>query len=104
MNAVALTVLIVAMTFAVLGLAAVFGITSWVAAAVLTAKVASAEQICDRELWHHSHLYHESHKGIPKGLKRVPGETQIRRFEQGKGSTFSFTLPLSSVQLNSSAP
>jgi len=33
------------------------------------------------DVWHHSHLYHESHKGIPKGLKLVPGETQIRRFE-----------------------
>lgn len=31
--------------------------------------------------WHHSHLYHESHRGIPKGLKLVPGETQVRRFE-----------------------
>ncbi len=31
--------------------------------------------------WHHSHLYHESHKGIPKGLKLVPGETEIRSFE-----------------------
>ncbi|MBC8039938.1 MAG: antibiotic biosynthesis monooxygenase [Opitutaceae bacterium] len=33
------------------------------------------------DLWHHSHLYHDSHKGIPKGLKLVPGETRIRRFE-----------------------
>ena len=33
------------------------------------------------EVWHHSHLYHEAHKGIPKGLKLVPGETRIRRFE-----------------------
>jgi heme-degrading monooxygenase HmoA len=31
--------------------------------------------------WHHSHLYHASHKGIPEGLKLVPGETQIRVFE-----------------------
>lgn len=31
--------------------------------------------------WHHSHLYRESHKGIPKGLKLVPGRTQLRRFE-----------------------
>jgi heme-degrading monooxygenase HmoA len=31
--------------------------------------------------WHHSHLYHASHKGIPGGLKLVPGETQIRGFE-----------------------
>lgn len=33
------------------------------------------------KLWHHSHLYHESHQGIPKGLKLVPGEQQIRHFE-----------------------
>jgi heme oxygenase (mycobilin-producing) len=32
-------------------------------------------------LWHHSHLYQQSHKGIPKGLKLVPGETEIRHFE-----------------------
>jgi heme-degrading monooxygenase HmoA len=32
-------------------------------------------------LWHHSHLYHQSHKGIPKGLKLVPGEQEIRCFE-----------------------
>lgn len=31
--------------------------------------------------WHHSHLYHASHAGIPKGLKLVPGETEIRGFE-----------------------
>jgi heme-degrading monooxygenase HmoA len=31
--------------------------------------------------WHHSHLYRGSHAGIPKGLKLVPTETQIRRFE-----------------------
>nr|MDQ3418841.1 antibiotic biosynthesis monooxygenase [Acidobacteriota bacterium] len=31
--------------------------------------------------WHHSHLYHESHRGIPKGLKLVPGETEVRTFE-----------------------
>jgi heme-degrading monooxygenase HmoA len=33
------------------------------------------------ELWHHSHMYHDSHRGIPKGLKLVPGETQISHFE-----------------------
>ena len=33
------------------------------------------------EVWHHSHLYHEAHKDIPKGLKLVPGETRIRHFE-----------------------
>ena len=32
-------------------------------------------------LWHHSHLYRESHKGIPKDLKLIPGETEIRHFE-----------------------
>ena len=31
--------------------------------------------------WHRSHLYHESHRGIPKGLKLVPGETKITHFE-----------------------
>lgn len=33
------------------------------------------------KVWHHSHLYHQSHKGIPKGLKLVPGEQEIRHFE-----------------------
>lgn len=33
------------------------------------------------KLWHHSHLYHQSHRGIPKGLKLVPGEQEIRHFE-----------------------
>ena len=31
--------------------------------------------------WHHSHLYHESHRGIPKGMKLVTGETSISHFE-----------------------
>jgi heme-degrading monooxygenase HmoA len=31
--------------------------------------------------WHHSHAYHDSHKGIPKGLKLVPGSTEITLFE-----------------------
>jgi heme oxygenase (mycobilin-producing) len=31
--------------------------------------------------WHRSHLYRDSHKGIPKGLKLVPGETEIKHFE-----------------------
>lgn len=30
--------------------------------------------------WHASHAYHESHAGIPKGLKLVPGSTSIRSF------------------------
>jgi heme-degrading monooxygenase HmoA len=33
-------------------------------------------------VWHHSHLYHEAHKGIPKGLKLVSGEQKITLFEQ----------------------
>jgi len=33
------------------------------------------------KLWHHSHLYHQSHEGIPKGLKLIPGEQEIRHFE-----------------------
>ena len=32
--------------------------------------------------WHHSHAYHDSHKGIPKGLKLVPGSTEITLFER----------------------
>jgi heme-degrading monooxygenase HmoA len=32
-------------------------------------------------LWHRSHLYQESHKGIPKDLKLVPGQTEMRHFE-----------------------
>lgn len=31
--------------------------------------------------WHRSHTYHESHRGIPKGLKLLPGETKISHFE-----------------------
>lgn len=31
--------------------------------------------------WHHSHLYHESHGRIPKGLKLVPRSAQLRYFE-----------------------
>jgi heme oxygenase (mycobilin-producing) len=33
------------------------------------------------KLWHRSHLYQDSHQGIPKGLKLVPGETEMRHFE-----------------------
>lgn len=32
------------------------------------------------QVWHKSHLYHDSHKGIPKGLKLVPRSAQIRFF------------------------
>ena len=31
--------------------------------------------------WHHSHLYRESHRGIPKGLKLVPKSAELRFFE-----------------------
>ena len=31
--------------------------------------------------WHRSHLYHESHKGIPKGLKLVPKSAELKFFE-----------------------
>jgi heme-degrading monooxygenase HmoA len=31
--------------------------------------------------WHHSPLYHDSHKGIPKGLKLVPRSVRLRFFE-----------------------
>jgi len=31
--------------------------------------------------WHGGHLYHESHKGIPKGLKLVPKSARLRFFE-----------------------
>jgi len=30
--------------------------------------------------WHTSHAYHESHAGIPKGLKLVPGSVALRVF------------------------
>ncbi|HEX2223121.1 MAG TPA: antibiotic biosynthesis monooxygenase [Thermoanaerobaculia bacterium] len=31
--------------------------------------------------WHHSHLYRDSHAGIPKGLRLDPKATRIRYFE-----------------------
>lgn len=31
--------------------------------------------------WHKSHMYRDSHKGIPKGLKLVPTATEIRFFD-----------------------
>lgn len=37
------------------------------------------------DAWHHSHTYRESHRGIPKGLKLVPGSTEISRLEQVAG-------------------
>ena len=33
------------------------------------------------DTWHRSHEYHESHKGIPKGLKLVRKSAEIRFFE-----------------------
>ncbi|MCA1564412.1 MAG: antibiotic biosynthesis monooxygenase [Acidobacteria bacterium] len=33
------------------------------------------------KVWHHSHLYHDSHKGIPRGLKLVPKSVRLRFFE-----------------------
>lgn len=30
--------------------------------------------------WHHSHLYRESHAGIPHGLKLVPESTELLTF------------------------
>ena len=33
-------------------------------------------------VWHRSHAYHDSHAGIPKGLKLVPKSAAIRFFEQ----------------------
>lgn len=31
-------------------------------------------------VWHHSHLYRESHAGIPKGLKLDAAATELRGF------------------------
>jgi heme oxygenase (mycobilin-producing) len=31
--------------------------------------------------WHRSHMYHESHRGIPKGLKLIPKSTNLRCFD-----------------------
>lgn len=31
--------------------------------------------------WHRSHAYHDSHAGMPKGLKLDPGRTRIRHFD-----------------------
>lgn len=35
----------------------------------------------DFEEWHKSHLYRESHSGIPKGLKLVPKSANLTFFE-----------------------
>ena len=39
------------------------------------------ETVAAFESWHHSHAFHDSHEGIPKGLKLVPKSTEIRVFE-----------------------
>ncbi len=31
--------------------------------------------------WHTGHLYHDSHKGIPKGLKLVRGSASVKLFD-----------------------
>ncbi len=31
--------------------------------------------------WHKSHMYRDSHRGIPKGLKLIPGDTELRHFD-----------------------
>jgi heme-degrading monooxygenase HmoA len=36
--------------------------------------------IASFRIWHKSHAYHESHAGIPKGLKLVPGSVKLRIF------------------------
>lgn len=33
------------------------------------------------QVWHRSHLYKESHAGLPKGLKLVPGQNRIIHFD-----------------------
>jgi len=32
-------------------------------------------------IWHKSHLYRDSHKGIPKGIKLDPKMTELRYFD-----------------------
>jgi heme-degrading monooxygenase HmoA len=36
--------------------------------------------IASYRIWHKSHAYHESHAGIPKGLKLVSGSAALRIF------------------------
>lgn len=36
--------------------------------------------IASYRTWHKSHAYHDSHVGIPKGLKLVPGSAALRIF------------------------
>lgn len=37
------------------------------------------DEACYRD-WHKSHEFHDSHKGIPKGLKLIPKSTELRFF------------------------
>lgn len=34
------------------------------------------------DAWDHSHAYHDWHGAMPKGLKLIPGRTEIRRLER----------------------
>jgi heme-degrading monooxygenase HmoA len=38
------------------------------------------DDLASYRTWHKSHAYHESHAGIPKGLKLVPGSATLRIF------------------------
>jgi heme oxygenase (mycobilin-producing) len=38
------------------------------------------DDVVSYRTWHKSHAYHESHAGIPKGLKLVPGSATLRIF------------------------
>ena len=38
------------------------------------------DDVASYRTWHKSHAYHESHAGIPKGLKLVPGSAILRIF------------------------
>jgi heme-degrading monooxygenase HmoA len=49
-----------------------------------TAEIWLVTRWCDEQsyrTWHRSHAYHQSHRGIPKGLKLAPKSTEIRLFE-----------------------
>ena len=35
--------------------------------------------------WHRSHVYHDSHQGIPKGLKLIPGAQKVSELEYVSG-------------------
>ena len=39
-----------------------------------------SDESCYRA-WHRGHDYHAAHKGIPKGLKLVPGSASVTLFE-----------------------